>query len=97
MRSAATCSKAGFIVTGALNHPLWSEVIWRRRRRRGDASTANGKVITGPIIAEIAAPIADPARATMLLALIDGRALTASEFHRPDIPASGRAECGPKR
>jgi hypothetical protein len=54
-------------------------------------------VITGPIIAEIAAPIADPARATMLLALIDGRALTASELHRPDIPPSRRAECGPKR
>ena len=37
---------------------------------RGWSSTVNGKVITDPIIAEIAAPIADPARATMLLALI---------------------------
>ena len=37
-------------------------------------------MITGPIIAEIAALIADPARATMLSALIDGRALTAGEL-----------------
>jgi DNA-binding transcriptional ArsR family regulator len=37
-------------------------------------------MITGPIIAEIAALIGDPARATMLSALIDGRALTASEL-----------------
>jgi DNA-binding transcriptional ArsR family regulator len=37
-------------------------------------------VITGPIIAEIAALIADPARATMLSALLDGGALTASEL-----------------
>src|SRR5262245_62484616 len=35
---------------------------------------------TGPIIAEIAALVGDPARATMLSALIDGRALTASEL-----------------
>ena len=37
-------------------------------------------MITGPIIAEIAALIADPARATMLSALIDGGALTAGEL-----------------
>ena len=39
-------------------------------------------MITGPIIAEIAALVGDPARATMLSALIDGRALTASELAR---------------
>jgi DNA-binding transcriptional ArsR family regulator len=37
-------------------------------------------MITGPIIAEIAALVADPARATMVSALLDGRALTASEL-----------------
>jgi DNA-binding transcriptional ArsR family regulator len=37
-------------------------------------------MITGSIIAESAALVADPARATMLSALIDGRALTASEL-----------------
>src|SRR5262245_14709454 len=37
-------------------------------------------MITGPIIAEIAALVGDPARATMLAALVDGRALTASEL-----------------
>src|SRR6185503_407911 len=37
-------------------------------------------MITGPIIAEIAALIGDPARATMVSALLDGRALTASEL-----------------
>ena len=37
-------------------------------------------MITGPILAEIAALVGDPARATMLSALIDGRALTASEL-----------------
>ena len=37
-------------------------------------------MITGPIIAEIAALVGEPARATMLSALIDGRALTASEL-----------------
>jgi DNA-binding transcriptional ArsR family regulator len=37
-------------------------------------------MITGPIIAEIAALVGDPARATMMAALIDGRALTASEL-----------------
>src|SRR5438309_1846694 len=35
---------------------------------------------TGRIIAEIAALVGDPARATMLSALLDGRALTASEL-----------------
>src|SRR6266704_1990727 len=35
---------------------------------------------TGPIIAEIAALLGDPARATMVAALLDGRALTASEL-----------------
>jgi DNA-binding transcriptional ArsR family regulator len=38
------------------------------------------EMITGPIIAEIAALVGDPARATMLAALLDGRALTASEL-----------------
>ena len=37
-------------------------------------------MITGHIIAESAALIADPARATMLSALLDGRALTAGEL-----------------
>jgi DNA-binding transcriptional ArsR family regulator len=37
-------------------------------------------MITGPIIAEIAALVGDPARATMVSALLDGRALTASEL-----------------
>jgi alkylhydroperoxidase family enzyme len=37
-------------------------------------------VITGPIIAEVAALVGDPARATMVSALLDGRALTASEL-----------------
>jgi DNA-binding transcriptional ArsR family regulator len=37
-------------------------------------------MITGPIIAEIAALVGDPARATILSALLDGRALTASEL-----------------
>jgi len=37
-------------------------------------------MITGPIIAEIAALIGDPARATMVAALVDGGALTASEL-----------------
>src|SRR5258705_6617057 len=35
---------------------------------------------TGPLIAEIAGLVGDPARATMLSALLDGRALTASEL-----------------
>jgi DNA-binding transcriptional ArsR family regulator len=37
-------------------------------------------MITGPILAEIAALVGDPARATMVSALLDGRALTASEL-----------------
>jgi DNA-binding transcriptional ArsR family regulator len=37
-------------------------------------------MITGPVVAEIAALFADPARATMLWALLDGGALTASEL-----------------
>jgi DNA-binding transcriptional ArsR family regulator len=37
-------------------------------------------MIAGPIIAEIAALVAEPARATMLSALIDGRAMNASEL-----------------
>jgi DNA-binding transcriptional ArsR family regulator len=39
-------------------------------------------MITGPIIAEVAALVGDPARATMVSALLDGRALTASELAR---------------
>jgi DNA-binding transcriptional ArsR family regulator len=38
------------------------------------------EVITGPIIAETAALVGDPARAIMLLALLDGRPSTASEL-----------------
>jgi DNA-binding transcriptional ArsR family regulator len=37
-------------------------------------------MITAAIIAEIAAAVGDPARATMVSALLDGRALTASEL-----------------
>jgi DNA-binding transcriptional ArsR family regulator len=37
-------------------------------------------MITGSLIAEIAALVGEPARATMLAALLDGRALTASEL-----------------
>jgi len=37
-------------------------------------------MITGPIIAEIAAQVGDPARATMVAALLDGRAMAASEL-----------------
>ncbi len=37
-------------------------------------------MITGPIIAEIAALVGDPTRATMMSALLDGRALSASEL-----------------
>ena len=35
---------------------------------------------TGPLIAEIAALVGEPARAAMLSALLDGRALTAAEL-----------------
>jgi len=49
-------------------------------------------MITGPLIAEIAALVGEPARATMFSALLDGRALTASELAfaallRPKPPA----------
>src|SRR6516164_4550859 len=37
-------------------------------------------MITGPLIAEIAALVGEPTRATMLSALLDGRALTAREL-----------------
>jgi DNA-binding transcriptional ArsR family regulator len=37
-------------------------------------------MITAPFIAEIAALVGDPARANMLLAVMDGRALTAGEL-----------------
>jgi DNA-binding transcriptional ArsR family regulator len=37
-------------------------------------------MITGPLIAEIAGLVGEPARAAMLSALLDGRALTASEL-----------------
>src|ERR1700730_16745071 len=37
-------------------------------------------MIPGPFIAEIAGLVGEPARATMLSALLDGRALTASEL-----------------
>src|SRR5215510_5193487 len=37
-------------------------------------------MITGPLIAEIAGLVGEPARANMLSALLDGRALTASEL-----------------
>ena len=39
-------------------------------------------MITGPIIAEIAALVGDPTRATILSALLDGGALSASELAR---------------
>jgi DNA-binding transcriptional ArsR family regulator len=39
-------------------------------------------MITGAMIAEVAALVGDPARATMVAALVDGRALTASELAR---------------
>ena len=44
------------------------------------AQVLNRAMTTGPIIAEIAALVGEPARATMLLALLDGRALTAHEL-----------------
>jgi DNA-binding transcriptional ArsR family regulator len=37
-------------------------------------------MITGPIIAEVAALVGDPARATMMSALLDGRPLSATEL-----------------
>jgi DNA-binding transcriptional ArsR family regulator len=39
-------------------------------------------MITGPMIAEVAALVGDPARATMLSSLLDGRARAASELAR---------------
>lgn len=39
-------------------------------------------MITGPVIAEVAALLGDPARATMVTALLDGRVLTASSLAR---------------
>jgi len=39
-----------------------------------------GHMIPGPLIAEIAGLVGEPARATMLSALLDGRALTATEL-----------------
>ena len=39
-----------------------------------------GQMITGYLIAEVAALVGEPARATMLSALLDGRALTAGEL-----------------
>jgi DNA-binding transcriptional ArsR family regulator len=39
-------------------------------------------MIPGPLIAEIAGLVGEPARATMLSALLDGRALTATELAR---------------
>jgi DNA-binding transcriptional ArsR family regulator len=47
---------------------------------RVDSVLKIAEMITGPIIAEIAALLADPARATMVWALLDGGALTASEL-----------------
>src|SRR5947209_19089207 len=43
-------------------------------------NTAKQSMIRGPVIAEIATLVADAARATMISALLDGRALTASEL-----------------
>src|SRR2546428_13098644 len=37
-------------------------------------------MVTGPLIAEIAGLVGEPARASMLSALLDGRALTATEL-----------------
>ena len=66
-------------------------------------------MITGPIIAETAALVGDPARATMVSALVDGRTLTASELaaaarvtpqtastHLAKLTAAGVAVGGPE-
>jgi hypothetical protein len=45
-------------------------------------------VIDGPYIAEAASLIGDPARANMLAALMDGRALTATKL---GLASAGRA------
>src|SRR5215467_7073885 len=50
------------------------------RHRRIHRGEPRSSMITGSIIAETAALVGDPARATMLSALLDGRALTASEL-----------------
>ena len=55
------------------------------RRRSVDTPNRPSRVYTqnmiaGPILAEIASLVGDPARATMLSALVDGRARTASEL-----------------
>jgi DNA-binding transcriptional ArsR family regulator len=44
------------------------------------ANCRRAAMIAGPIIAEVAALVADPARATIVSALLAGRALTASEL-----------------
>ena len=48
--------------------------------QRGQAVAILPDMNTGPLIAEIAALVGEPARASMLSALLDGRALTASEL-----------------
>lgn len=45
-------------------------------------STAPTNLVAGPALAEVAALMGDVGRATMLLALMDGRALTAGELAR---------------
>src|SRR5438067_13178494 len=51
------------------------------------------KMITGPLIAEIAAVVGEPARATMLSALLGGRALTGSAlaFAARSTPQTARS------
>src|SRR2546428_9864756 len=53
------------------------EASIRRPRRTGCYSEP---MIPGPLIAEIAGLVGEPARATMLSALLDGRALRATEL-----------------
>jgi DNA-binding transcriptional ArsR family regulator len=48
--------------------------------RAGRTGCYIAPMITGPLIAEIAGLVGEPARATMLSALLDGRALTATEL-----------------
>jgi DNA-binding transcriptional ArsR family regulator len=52
----------------------------RHRRVRRPILVLDSSMITGPIIAEIAALVGDPTRATIVSALLDGRALAASEL-----------------
>src|SRR5271155_2804627 len=47
---------------------------------RGALAGVKHDMDTGPKIAQVAALVGDPARANMLAALMDGRALTASEL-----------------